>query len=270
VRTVRGWTVIVWSLLICGACRHWQQQWKQAPTLPVRHSVVLGQLVVYSDFQLPRQHRLLEELSALRADVSTRLDVPISDEPIHVYLFQSQDDFKQFMTHHYPDFPPRRAFFVETDTRLNVYASWGDRVAEDLRHEVSHGYMHAVVPHLPLWLDEGLAEYFEVPRGRSGLHRQHLEDLLDLDAKGTWKPNLERLAQMNDIAQMNQLDYAESWAWAHLLIESTPNRRGLLRNYLAGLRRDGSAAPLAPRLRAAEPEIDRWLVEHLHRLRDRR
>ena len=53
----------------------------------------------------------------------------------------------------------RRAFFVETDTQLSVYAQWGDRVAEDLRHEVTHGYLHAVVPNVPLWIDEGLAEF---------------------------------------------------------------------------------------------------------------
>ncbi len=45
-----------------------------------------------------------------------------------------------------PSFPARRAFFVETDTRLAVYAYWGDRIAEDLRHEVAHGYLHACVP----------------------------------------------------------------------------------------------------------------------------
>ena len=43
-----------------------------------------------------------------------------------------------------------RAFFVESDTRLNIYAYWGDRVAEDLRHEVTHGYLHAMVPHSAL------------------------------------------------------------------------------------------------------------------------
>jgi hypothetical protein len=99
---------------------------------------------------------------------------------------------------HHPNLPRRRAFFVETDTRLSVYAYWGDRVAEDLRHEVVHGYLHAVVPHLPLWLDEGLAEYFEVPRGLSGLwawvhylletsprHQQLLRDHLQALIKST-------------------------------------------------------------------------------------
>src|SRR6185295_16292773 len=101
-----------------------------------------------------------------------------SDEPIHVYLFESGPVFTEFMHAHYPSFPQRRAFFVETDTRLTVYAQWGDRVAEDLRHEVSHGYLQSIIRNLPLWLDEGLAEYFEVPRGTQGFNRPHVDELL--------------------------------------------------------------------------------------------
>ena len=68
------------------------------------------------------------------------------------------------MTRHFPGTPSRRAFFVESPTHLSVYAQWGDRVQEDLRHEVVHGYLHAVLRDIPLCLDEGIAEYFEVPR----------------------------------------------------------------------------------------------------------
>ena len=137
-------------------------------TLPADDALVRDQLVIHSDFALPRHHRLVEDLVARRGDVVEQLRLPASDEPIHVYLFDSSERFRRFMTRHHPEFPDRRAFFVEGDTELNIYAYWGDRVAEDLRHEVTHGYLHTMVPHLPLWLDEGLAEYFEVPRGRAG------------------------------------------------------------------------------------------------------
>ncbi len=136
---------------------------RQAAPLPTRGDVVRDQLMIHSDFQLPRRHRLVDELVAQRGDVVERLRLPVSDEPIHIYLFDSAKRFDAFMENSFPDFPDRRAFFVETDTQLNIYAYWGDRVAEDLRHEVAHGYLHTMVPHLPLWVDEGLAEYFEVP-----------------------------------------------------------------------------------------------------------
>ena len=107
-------------------------------SLPQRYSLVREQLVIHSDFPLPAQHRLLEELTARRFDISRAVGLPVSDEPVHVYLFEDAERFKPFMRLHHPEFPERRAFFVETDTRLIVYAHWGDRVAEDLRHEVTH------------------------------------------------------------------------------------------------------------------------------------
>lgn len=236
--------------------------WRSAPALPVRNSMVLDQLVVFSDAPLPRNHRLLEELRTLRTVVSTKLGLPISDEPIHVYLFPKADKFEAFMREHHPDLPRRRAFFVETDTRLSVYAYWGDRVAEDLRHEVVHGYLHAVVPHLPLWLDEGLAEYFEVPRGLFGMNRPHVDALAE-EKTGNWRPDMKRLEQLRSVAEMTQAEYAESWAWVHYLLESTPANSQLLRDYLQQLIKSTPHAPLSDELRRADPRYEEHLLEHL-------
>lgn len=234
--------------------------------IPNRHSIVREQLVVASDFVLPKQHRLLEELVAQRYDLAVKLGLPTSDEPIHVYLFDDPDRFHAFTRQNYPEVSPRRAFFVESDTQLTVYAQWGDRVAEDLRHEVAHGYLHAVVPNLTLWLDEGLAEYFEVPRGSDGVNRPHVDALLRAAAAGTWKPDLARLQLFRSIAHMEQIDYAESWAWVHLLLETTPERATVLRNHLHTLRKNGSAPALWTQLgpQLVQPETE--LMTHLQRL----
>lgn len=235
----------------------------QPTALPERNTLVRDQLVIHSDFSLPSRHRLVEELAALRGDVSSRLGLPTSDESIHVYLFDSSERYSRFMDEHYPAFPIRRAFFVESDTRLAVYAHWGDRVAEDVRHETAHGYLHSVVPTIPLWLDEGLAEYFEVPRGSSGLHLHHLATLHRRMASGQWQPNLERLESLSAVGDMTQIDYAEAWAWAHWLVDSEPRRRDLLRAYLEVVRRAGSAVPLSVRLKELEPTADAALAGHV-------
>jgi hypothetical protein len=252
------WTWIVLLPLAAGCAAA-----RVAPALPARNSLVLDQLVVYSDFALPQRHRLLEELVGLRGSLSTRLGLPLSDEPIHVYLFQTPELFRDFAQLHYPEFPDRRAFFVESDTRLMVYACWGDRVAEDLRHETAHGYLHAVLTNLPLWLDEGLAEYFEVPRGQSGLNRLHLESLAAGLRRG-WRPDLRRLEALRHAGEMVQDDYAEAWAWVHFLLESTPPRRELLQAYLQSLRSDAAVESLSQRLRALHLDYERQLVEHLN------
>jgi len=236
------------------------------PELPDASNVVRDQLVLHSDFRLPRRHRLLEEVVALRGDVARELDVPLSDEPIHVYLFETARPFRRYIEKHYPDLPDRRAFFVETDTRLAVYAYWGDRVAEDLRHEVTHGYLHAVTPYVPLWLDEGIAEYFESPRGYVGLHVRHVESLTLAAAEDRWVPDLSRMEALASLNDMSPLDYAESWLWVHFLLQTSRERRTLLQQHLALLRDNGQAPPLSGVLRQIEPQAPDALLAHLNTL----
>jgi hypothetical protein len=236
------------------------------PTPPDRYTLVRDQLVIHSEFPLAAHHRLLEDLTARRMDLSRWLALPLSSEPIQVYLFDSADRFHAFMRLNHPEFPERRAFFVETDTRLIVYAHWADRVAEDLRHEVTHAYLHSVVPQLPLWLDEGLAEYFEVPRGHEGINRPHLVRLAALIEQGRWRPDLPRLERFQSSFDMGQDDYAEAWAWAHFLLHSRPEHCELLRNYLAELRSAGSAEPLSARLHRLLPQPEAALVEYVRQL----
>ncbi|MFM1904287.1 MAG: hypothetical protein RLZZ440_2187 [Planctomycetota bacterium] len=234
-----------------------------AADLPGRSELVAGQLVIHADFPLAGQHRLVKELEAMRADVSQDLGLPISDEPVHLYLFENPSRYEAFVAARFPAFPARRAFFVETDTTLSVFAAWQDRVAEDLRHETTHGYVHAVVPTVPLWLDEGIAEYFELPRANRGLHPPHVAHLAGRMLEGTWQPDMARLEALQSAGEMSQDHYAEAWCWVHWLLSTTPDRRALLQDYLAGLRRDVTAAPLSARLRAVSGDPAGELREHL-------
>jgi hypothetical protein len=213
--------------------------------------VQAGQLVIHADFPLAEQHRIVRDLEALRVDVSQTFDMPISDEPVQLYLFETPQKYDAFVARQFPSFPVRRAFFVSTDTTLAVFAAWQDRVAEDLRHETTHGYVHAVVPAVPLWLDEGIAEFFEVPRAEAGLHRGHVAHLAGRIIEGTWRPDLARMEALASAGELSQDHYAEAWCWVHWLLHTTPERRRLLQDHLAALRRDTATPPLSLALRHA-------------------
>ena len=257
----------VWILVgvtcLAGGCI---SPWTARLTLPARYSVVRDQLVIHSDFPLATNHRLLTELTTVRNDLGQRLGIPISDEPIQVYLFENEEEFRGFVRLYYPELPNRRAFFLETDTRLQIYAQWGDRLGEDLRHEVTHGYLHAAVPNLPLWLDEGIAEYYEVPRSSRGLNRTNLDCLAAALERGRRQPDLARLERFKPTHDMTQEDYSEAWAWVYFLLETRSEQRGILRGYLEDLRRFGSAEPLSERLRQAVPEPQRVLAAFVQSL----
>jgi hypothetical protein len=238
----------------------------EAATPSFREPLADGQLVFHPDFSLPAGHRMVAELTGERQLICDRLGVPAGKEPIHVFLFAEESSYRDYVSRAYPDFPQRRAIFVETDVRLAVYAHWSDRVAEDLRHEVAHGYLHSTIPNLPLWLDEGLAEYFEVGRGRRGVNQPHVDFLLGQVAVGTWRPNLVRLEALNVAADMTQLDYAESWLWVHYLLESPEAPPGLLPEYLNALRHDLPPAPIHERLSRGVITRDASLLAHLKSL----
>lgn len=262
---VRFWPslLLLSAMALAGGCA---QIPKVRLTLPDEHTLVRDPLVIHSDFPLASHHRLIEELIARRTDICRGLGLPGSDEPVYIYLFGDAERFRAFMRLHYPDFPDRRAFFVETDTRLIVYAHWGDRVAEDLRHEVSHAYLHAAVPNLPLWLDEGLAEYFEGPRGGQGMNHPHVHGLLARLDQGSWQPDVGRLEQIDSPFGMTLDEYAEAWAWSHFLLNTHPIHQELLLGYLIDLRRDGATAPLSVRLGQMLGSPDAGLIEHIRSL----
>ena len=240
---------------------------QRTPVLPEDHLLEAGQLEIHSDFELPESHRLVTELVTQRRELANLLGVEPSDETIHVFLFEQDDDYRQYMNNLHPDFPARRALFVKTDTQLKVYASWHPGVAEDLRHEVTHGYLHSAVNDIPLWLDEGLAEYFESGRGNRGRHGPHIHLLKARLKQGKWSPDLHRLEAIEEAEALTRLDYAESWLWVHfLLFNPTIRDQHLVQAHLIQLRKQGKAFGIAEAVDGKLESVESALIEHLKSL----
>ena len=235
-------------------------------SLPDSSILERDQLIIRSDFHIPSQHRLVEELALKRMDMSDQLKLPLSNEPINVYIFKKENDFRTYMDREHPEFPNRRAFFVKNDTTMMIYAFWGDKIGEDLRHEAAHGYLHSVIPNLPLWLDEGIAEYFECPRGARGFNSEHVYLLNESFRRGDWEPNLQALQAIEDPAGMNQIQYAESWLWIHFLLQNKNDHKQILQDQLARLRMSAESEPLTKFVDKQIDDKDIVIIEHLKRL----
>src|SRR5262249_55630545 len=138
------------------------------------------------------------ELRDLPDQVYKELQLPGSATLIQVRLFEDRPSYERFMQGRYPELPKRRAFFVAQPHSVGggedllVYTFWGDRIRADLRHELTHALLHSVLKDVPLWLDEGLAEYFELSPQSQGINAGHLEQLL-LNGSGPVKADLAHL-----------------------------------------------------------------------------
>jgi len=229
--------------------------------LPARHSVQADQLVVLSDFRLNYDHPLISNLIELRKEVADSLSLELNGPPVIVYLFPDEREYYSYLKTTYPSLPARRAYFIGTSFELAVYTYWGERVQEDLRHEFTHGLLHSTLQDVPLWLDEGLAEYFEVAGPAPGtVNSKSAQELAEAIGNG-WQPNLKRLESLHEVSMMNQADYREAWAWVHFMLHGSDETRQLLVEYLQDLRTDPSPGSLRDRLEKNVPALsDRFRV----------
>jgi Protein of unknown function (DUF1570) len=242
----------------------------QAPALPGKFQRRISQYVFLSDFELNPNSPLFRELANLRDQVYKELQLPSANTLVNVYLFEDRDRYERFMRSKYPDLPKRRAFFVAqprvgASEELLVYTYWGDRIQEDLRHELTHALLHSVLKDVPLWLDEGLAEYFEVPPEAKGINQRHIEQLRHA-SQVPFKPDLGRLEQLSQVQEMTPAEYREAWAWVHLMLHDKPEAKTALINYLQQLRVNATPGPIQPRLATIYPALTDALTKHLGQL----
>ena len=216
--------------------------------LPARHSVQADQLVILSDFRIDFDHPFISDLIELRKEVGETLQLDLDGPPVVVYLFADEHKYYDYLQTSYPDLPPRRAYFIGTTRELAVYTYWGDRIQEDLRHEFTHGLLHSALRIVPLWLDEGIAEYFEVVARRPGTLNSNSVEQLSKALQNGWRPDLSRLESLQEVSQMKQADYQESWAWVHFILHGSPLTKETLLSYLQDLRDDANPGQLSERL----------------------
>ncbi len=239
---------------------------KPAADPPVRYSVQADGFTLLSDVSLQKDHWLIEDLEQLQQHIVERLQLPKPTRHVTVHVFASRRDYESFLASTYPQLPSRRAYFVGTPRRLAVYTFWGDRIQEDLRHEFTHGILHASLKHVPLWLDEGLAEYFEVVGPKpGGINTEYANRLAAAVANG-WRPDLDRLEKLEQVADMQRVDYEQAWAWVHFLLHGDPRGAGLLRGYLATLAQRPRAGSLGRRIRETMPDAEARLLTYLGQL----
>jgi hypothetical protein len=220
-----------------------------------------GPFQLQATFPLGNLQPLFEELSALELELQRTLAVPPANQRIDVYLLNDQQSHKQLLAQLYPRVPYRRALYVQRGGQASVYAYRHPELATDLRHECTHSLLHASLPMVPLWLDEGLAEYFEVPTAARAFDNPHMAKLRWSHRLGMIR-NIESLEECGDLTQMGGVEYRFAFAWVHFMLHGPlPAHRELV-HFLADIDRGNIPGTLSERLRRALPQLEDQFANH--------
>ncbi len=152
---------------------------------------------------------------------------PESDLPVRVIGFRSGEEYDRYRLR-----PLADAFYVGTETRN--YIVLPSLEAKDFgmaAHEYTHAVLHSKGLRLPLWINEGLAEYFATVQigaeqsrlgGRLPGRMQTLEHMRWMGLRDL----LDRPAELTGSEDRSgaEIFYAESWALTEMLLESAEYR----------------------------------------------
>jgi hypothetical protein len=216
-----------------------------------------GRFHIHADFAIAQDEGWLTELAALSANVSKTLQLKDTSHPIHVVLFSNAKEYRRYIKNYFPNVPERRALFIQGRGPGMLFAHWHEDIHTDIRHEVVHGLLNDHSNPLPLWLDEGLAEYFEVEESKLIAGNPHLIDVCKGLESG-YVPMLEDLEVITSIEQLGSAQYRDSWAWVHFMLHRNPQTRQHLVKQLAECRGNKPVVPLS---RIVAQEVPNWRAE---------
>ena len=137
---------------------------------------------------------------------------------------------------------------------------------DTVRHEGFHQYLDQLLPDAPVWLNEGLAVYYEnlsksIGRVKHGnLHH----DLLDLLRSGSLMPLAEFLVEgPRTFYAGGRQSYAQAWLLVHMLRHGTAAQRELFDALIARLATETPRAAVEAVFPAASlPDLDRALASY--------
>ena len=222
---------------------------------------VVEPFVLRSEFALAGADDLIKDLQRLPSDVCDALKIPKAEGPIDVYLFGGKSTYDQYLARNLPDVVQRRALYVKRGGRAMVLAYRNGDFAIDVRHECTHALLHAVLPMVPLWLDEGLAKYFEVPADKRAFDNPQLAGLRR-NVRLSGVPRLEKLEALGKLSDMGPAEYRAACGWVHFLLHGSPAGHDELVRYLADIRASALPGHLSQRLQRRSPAMAEGFSAH--------
>lgn len=252
---VRSWFASLFCIFVCCG--------PISASEPARWSseISIRQFRVHSDFELDATEDLVAELDGMSHSIEQLLGVEVEQSEVHIVLFQTQAEYRRYMLNYFPQLPERRALYIQDRGPGMLFTHWHRDIAIDLRHEVTHALLNQTGHHLPLWLDEGLAEYYEVKADGRFQDCDYLSSVASRARLGL-VPSLEKLEALVVQPTFDETNYRDSWAWVHFMLHRSQATRKLLVGYIHGVRSGAEQLKLSRQLKAMLPDLEKEFQAH--------
>ncbi len=211
------------------------------------HEVQWGRFRFLGDRPLGEAKQWAEHLEELAGRMARELELARADAPIAVMVLGNQQILDRYLERYYPEVGGRRSLFLRHQDRSQVFVCRHPGLVEDLRHEVCHALLHLSVPNLPVWIDEGIAEYYEVPDDSEALHPVHGSRIAWLVRLGH-APSLKAMEQDSFDPGSSTGSYGDAWGWIHFLMTHSEVSRRVLVDHLAAMHAGDDRSTLHQRL----------------------
>ena len=199
---------------------------------------VNGNARAYSEVALntPAVRSHLDDVEREFASLTGLTERPDS---VEIVIFRTVQGYRNYLRGNVGALGNRRAIFYRNGDVFQIYAIAHSQLTTDLRHEYTHALLHHNLPYVPLWVDEGIAEYLEIPR-KERPSSQRLR-AVRWKARTGWAPRLKSLERIASAEAMTSNDYRDSWAWVHYLASHSNKSRHYFKSFLDEI--DSGAAP---------------------------
>ncbi len=233
---------LLMTVLLSSQCRSEAFQW----AVDHKHE----NIEIFAEFQIDVAG-VLSQFHDVAKELEEQIGVKSNGKPVQIVLFRTHQNYLNYLVRGIPQARHRKAIYYRNADVSQIYAYQNRTLTTDLRHEITHALLHQYLPFIPLWLDEGLAEYMEESgdiRGKSSRAAS-----VQWKARMGATPSLRSLESIPSAEKMDADAYRDSWAWTCMLLNDSPESLELLRQYLAQIHKGEAPGPFSEFAAAGNP-----------------
>lgn len=200
-----------------------------------------GQFEIFTDAGEQEAHELARTVDQMMTAIGHTTDFRLeSPRPVRVFAFRTSESFRPFRDALVGPGTDKTGVFATTNfTNYILLDGSMKRFRQMMQHELTHLFIRNSFDTVPLWVNEGLAEFYET----LGVQGERLV-IGSPDPPTVQLLRRERFIPIRDILELTgsaeefrsghraSMIYAQSWAMIHYLLVARTDGQDQLRHYL--------------------------------------